>query len=76
MTFSASPSSTHSSSKAQFKHLLRYEAIPSSLLRGKAPHASELPEFLFLYPSLDSKFPEENTMAHSRYLSRTFAEIR
>lgn len=55
---------------------LLYEAIPGSLLRGKAPHASEFSEFLLLQPSLHSKLPQENTVAHSRYLSRALAEIR
>lgn len=47
MTFSTGPDSPHSSSKAQFKHLLPYEAVPGSLWRGKAPHASEFPVFCF-----------------------------
>lgn len=33
------------------------EARPGCPLREEAPHAYKLPEFLFLYPYLDSKFP-------------------
>lgn len=52
VTFSTRPNSTHSSSKAQFKNLLPYGAIPSSpgsLSKGKPPYACEFPEsFVFI----------------------------